>query len=147
MSAGELFFQRDPSEPPAVTRSRSRAAFYLNPTRLGHLVGMGVDGQRRGRAEVEAVLRDCGVDARSTKSGRRMVIDGRPTNVSLARYLRLFDLFAAVSAHAADTPAACCRPLSVRVPCESSSCSRHAKVSLPRHCSACSLSLPRHCPA
>ena len=57
--ARELFFQRDRSEPPAITRSRSRAAYYLTPTRLGHMVGMRASSSCRActRSSQERVAR------------------------------------------------------------------------------------------
>ena len=108
--ARELFFQRDRAEPPAVTRSRSRAAFYLTPVRLGHMVGMALDKKQSSlssdnhdscrssskgvwsRKDIAQVLRATGVEARSTPAGRRADVDGLHTNVSLSRFLRLFEL-------------------------------------------------------
>jgi hypothetical protein len=90
----ELFFQRAPSEPPAITRSSSRPAFYLTPTRLGHVVGFALSrvGKGLSRKEMEKVLVSTGIVPKSTKAGRRVDIDGVSTNISLSRFFRLCEL-------------------------------------------------------
>ena len=89
--AQELFFRRDSSEPPAVTRSRSRAAFYLTPARLGHLVGMAIDDVDRSQQDIESILKNhCQISGQTTSGGYRAVVDGVSTNVSLSRFLRLY---------------------------------------------------------
>jgi hypothetical protein len=90
--ARELFFQRDRADPPQPTRSRSKPAFYLTPARLGHLVGLAVSTDRQPFADLEHMLRSIGITARTTRHGYRCDVDGVETNVSLARFLRLFRL-------------------------------------------------------
>ena len=88
----ELFFQRDRSEPPAVTRSKSKAAYYLTPIRLGHVVGMSLTHEQWSKKDIEKVLVETGVVPISTPAGRRVNVDGVHTNVSLSRFLRIFHL-------------------------------------------------------
>ena len=94
--ARDLFFQRDESEPPAATRSRSRVAYHLTPTRLGHLAGMATDGVARTADDIEAVLATLGVvGVKKRKSGRRVAVDGELTQISMVRFVRMFQLAAA----------------------------------------------------
>ena len=59
--ARELFFQRAASEPPAVTRSKSRASFFLTPQRLGHIVGYAISTRSFNRKEMEAIFLTTGM--------------------------------------------------------------------------------------
>ena len=87
--ARELFFQRAASEPPAVTRSKSRASFFLTPQRLGHIVGYAISTRLFNRKEMEAIFLTTGIVPKSSKAGRRVAIDGVRTNISLTRFMRV----------------------------------------------------------
>ena len=81
------------------------------------MVGMALAGGTGGtggtgggrRAEIERVLEETGIVARSTPAGRRVDVDGVHTNVSLSRFLRLFELVIEDSA-----AEGCCLPLVLR---------------------------------
>jgi hypothetical protein len=90
--ANELFFQRATTEPPAITRSKSKAAYWMNPRRLGHCVGFALSAKTWNHKDMEQVLTTTGIVPRSTKAGRRVDIDGISTNISLSRFLRLCTL-------------------------------------------------------
>ena len=85
--AEELFFQRERSQPLALTRSRSRVAYYLTPALLGHVLGLASASPALSDKELDAALRSLGIQTNK--------VHGEKTGVSLARWRRVIRLAAA----------------------------------------------------
>lgn len=84
MLAEELFFQRSRSQPLELTRSRSRVAYYLTPSLLGHILGLASASPPLSDRQLDEVLRDLGIATNKVK--------GTKTGVSLARWRRVIRL-------------------------------------------------------
>ena len=84
MLAEELFFQRERSQPLALTRSRSRVAYYLTPSLLGHILGLASATPPLSDRELDDALRNLGVATNK--------VNGVKNGVSLARWRRVIRL-------------------------------------------------------
>jgi hypothetical protein len=82
--AEELFFQRERSQPLALTRSRSRVAYYLTPSLLGHILGLAAATPPLSDKQLDGALRELGVQTNK--------VNGVKTGVSLARWRRVIRL-------------------------------------------------------
>eukprot|EP00960_Hanusia_phi_P063059 765353-Hanusia_phi.AAC.1 len=77
-----LFHRRDASLPLRAVRSPSMAAYHLDPSAIGHILGLAV--ARADEEEVRNVLEACGIRSNHVK--------GRRTGVSRARYVEIVRL-------------------------------------------------------
>lgn len=91
--AEELFFQRERSQPLALTRSRSRVGYYLTPSLLGHILGLASATPPLSDQELDEALRNLGVATNK--------VNGVKNGVSLARWRRVIRL-AEPAAYASD---------------------------------------------
>lgn len=82
--AEELFFQRSRSQPLALTRSRSRVAYYLTPSLLGHVLGLASATPPLSDKQLNEALRNLGITTNK--------VNGVKTGVSLARWRRVIRL-------------------------------------------------------